>query len=66
VLLYGFPADHEETMIMNLNTIYTHVREVARETGWVLEKMEEYEHEATETRASHMELCSIPDEYVAP
>jgi len=51
---------------MNLNTIYTHVREVARETGWVLEKMEEYEHEATETRASHMELCSIPDEYVAP
>jgi hypothetical protein len=55
VLLYGFPADNEETVIMNLNTIYTHVREIAGETAWILEKMQEYEREATETHARFTE-----------
>jgi hypothetical protein len=27
---------------MNLNTIYKHVQEIAGETAWILEKMEEY------------------------
>jgi hypothetical protein len=59
VLLYGFPADNEETMIMNLNTIYTHVRAIAGETVWILEKMEEYEREATETHARFAEARTL-------
>jgi hypothetical protein len=36
-------------MTMNLNAIYKHVREIADETAWILEKMEEYERESKET-----------------
>jgi hypothetical protein len=59
VLLCGFPADDEETMIMNLNTIYTHVREIGSETAWILEKMEEYERAATETHSRFAEARTL-------
>jgi hypothetical protein len=46
-------------MIMNLNTIYAHVREIAGETAWMLEKMEEYEREATETHPCFTEARTL-------
>jgi hypothetical protein len=59
VLLNGFPADNEETVTMNLNTIYTHLREIAGETAWILEKMQEYEREATETHPRFAEARTL-------
>jgi hypothetical protein len=44
---------------MNLNTIYTRVREIAGETAWILEKMEEYERESTETHARFAEALAL-------
>jgi hypothetical protein len=44
---------------MNLSTIYTHVRAIAGETAWILEKMEEYEREATETHARFAEARTL-------
>jgi hypothetical protein len=44
---------------VNLNTIYTHVREIAGETAWILEKMEEYEREAMETHARFAEARTL-------
>jgi hypothetical protein len=41
---------------MNLSTIYTHVRAIAGETAWILEKMEEYEREKTETHARDLPI----------
>ena len=45
--------------IMNLNTIYTHVREIAGETASILDKMEEYEGEATETHVRFAEARTL-------
>jgi hypothetical protein len=59
VLLYGSYADDEETMTMNLNTIYKHVREIAGETAWILEKMEEYEREAAVTYSRFTEARAL-------
>jgi hypothetical protein len=44
---------------VNLNTIYTHVRAIAGETAWLLEKMEEYEREATETHPRFAEARAL-------
>jgi hypothetical protein len=44
---------------MNLSTIYTHVRAIAGETAWILEKMEEYEREKTETHARFAEARTL-------
>jgi hypothetical protein len=46
-------------MTMNLNTIYRHVREIAAETAWILEKMEEYEREADATHPRFMEARTL-------
>jgi hypothetical protein len=57
VLLYGSHPDDEEAMTMNLNTIYKHVREMAGETAWILEKIEEYEREVA-IHSDHWMDCS--------
>jgi len=44
---------------MNLSTIYTHVRAIAGETAWILEKMEEYERAATEMHARFAEARTL-------
>jgi hypothetical protein len=44
---------------MDLNTIYAHVREIAGETAWILEKMEEYERESTEAHARSAEARAL-------
>ena len=44
---------------MNLSTIYTHVRAIEGETAWILEKMEEYEREATEMHARFAEARTL-------
>jgi hypothetical protein len=61
VLLYGSYAEDEETMTMtmNLNTIYKHVREIAGETAWILEKMKEYERESKETHPRFAEARTL-------
>jgi hypothetical protein len=46
-------------MIINLNTIYAHVREISGETAWILEKMEEYERKATETHPCFAEARTL-------
>ena len=44
---------------MNLNTIHKHVREIAGETAWILEKMEEYEREAAVTHPRFTEARAL-------
>jgi hypothetical protein len=44
---------------MNLSTIYTHMRAIAGETAWILEKLEEYERESTEAHARFAEARAL-------
>ena len=44
---------------MNLNRIYKHVREIAAETAWILEKIEEYERESKETHTRFEEARTL-------
>lgn len=60
VLLYGSYADDEATMTMNLNTPYKQAREIAGETAWILEKMEEYERGAAVTHPRFTEAMRDP------